>query len=98
DVCVYHDHDRYRMLDAIALANAYSTANGALLAKHLMAGDAGVLELLRGTLAGCFPYLWREGRTLSVSAGLKGINRFAPLILGAAQLSAWLCIISAMVP
>jgi glycosyltransferase involved in cell wall biosynthesis len=85
DVCVYHDHGRLRVGDAIAVANAYAVGNGALLTKHLMSRDAEVLELLGSTLAGCFPYFLRNGRTLSLREAVGGINRLAHLILGAVR-------------
>ena len=82
DVCVYHDHGRLRVRDALGVANAYAVGNGALLTKHLMFGDTEACELLKWTLAGCFPFV-RQGRTLSLSAAVGGINRLAFLILGA---------------
>lgn len=85
DVCVYHDHGRLRVGDAIAVANAYAVGNGALLTKHLMVGDAEALKLLRSTLAGCFPYFLGNARTFSLSAAVSGINRLAHLILGAVR-------------
>jgi GT2 family glycosyltransferase len=85
DVCVYHDHGRVRVGDAIAIANAYAVGNGALLTKHLLFGDAEALELLRSTLAGCFPYFLRNGRTFSFSAAVGGVNRLMHLIRGAVR-------------
>ncbi len=84
DVCVYHDHGRLRVRDALGVANAYTVGNGALLTKHLMFGDTEAFELLRWTLAECFPFL-RRGRTHSLSAAVGGINRLAYLILGAVR-------------
>jgi GT2 family glycosyltransferase len=90
DVCVYHDHGRLRVREALGATNAYTVGNGALLTKHLMFGDTEAFELLRWTLAECFPFL-RKGRTLSLSAAAGGINRLAYLILGAARY-AWVSV------